>query len=1418
MRLQTNESFSGLRKQKNVFLDTSTPEDNFDIMADRASCVFPVIGFKALDYVFEASTSLKVTWDLLALPEPYSTGTCDLLNAHIHQLFEETYRTPLVREQVTFSSGSVLDDLREKNQSLTPLERYKAESEEEVFIPSSNPDSLKDFDRDLCVLKEPQMFCDPHQELFSKHIQPKQQGKDLSLAEDLIAVDHLPYFKRHLPSLKVKLSRLRTLPVADPLLTPGGLMISEENIFRRSASYEKLLDTDTINGQTSPFIQEDFLQESLLKEEMLLLPEVVDTPQLELPKVQSTKSFSGLWVVFPEPLDEERSVLDILRKTSTRGGSMDLFQFDLLEKSKEQESNTGLMEFSGHLAPPADLELDSVLSLSPKKRSTHIGPSVTQLQKEELSPCRLSLMSPRTRTAMETAVWKAEKHPASVERFLLAEPPTDDPAGGFQHVCEVLRLLKSEQLSCICVFDEMELQLDSEIPWMFTGRSSEFIEKLSAGQWSEPPPTTEEEMEEFTRLVPEQEEVRSILPRFTCEVPLQKESPTKVLESVNTKEEALPKEKVVEKTAPLLKNYVKTVKWSEKPLSSASADRQAHKYLKIRHEPQKDLDPLSTFMMLRSQLLLPDAALPQDSANAAVENQQTEEKELPPCTHSGGVRPVGGGIADSEDAGRQQKPHQWTSQLIVRQDGQSSRIIQVQAAESQRRAYRELLAFARPRLDSARQLGLHGPMWGDFSCLGPDQTHFLLKQQEKALCSTSADDAALLRDQELLFSQVVLIHVLVTFKELLLKCDLRTGLVYLSKAAESCADQSLKQLLRKLHVILLLAQKNQESNNKLLELQQLLAAWLHSRTSAEKILVILSVDSDENRSMILSGLSRVTGASLTCVRPEDKVKLNGASVVSSVCGCDCALVFEQHIGPDFPWTSFSLVVEFDHPGQSPWSAVCGQRSIQHLTFDTVIPDSGTGEVPWCLEDSVPYVVFVTEELLNFPLLLQTLESSFNVTVLERSPHPSLQMLGGTHSYAVITVDESTAVVIQELEELGQERASEVLVMRLTALSLQYSCCWLILFCPDGGGGAGRFSSEAFNNLTLVYSSLVLFGMKSEDLDVKVLLVSEVTEVARSINRICFTAMMTSDGDPVGYLNRDWLTVIPSQEEECLSRFPCVNPLVGQLMLNRFPSLLWLLRASLPQLKELLPEVPEKVLKLFSDITSLYSTTSDPAQPSEADPPSEDLWTSGGEQMTFGDPELLCGGLTPNFLCEAGRAEDLFCRRDPESAAFKLDLLSGSFGSPDVHPQSSWTEAKQTLRSRAGAAGRVVERLDEETSPRSSSADFSFHRHESPLKLDFSFCQSPTPNRLVLSTVPPTPTGPSWGLSPPAGAPWGSEDHEGPTAALDSYGSRIWRGLERKRSREAAGLDPSASTPLKMGRLSCEKVPGRGDGQTRLRLF
>lgn len=58
--------------------------------------------------------------------------------------------------------------------------------------------------------------------------------------------------------------------------------------------------------------------------------------------------------------------------------------------------------------------------------------------------------------------------------------------------------------------------------------------------------------------------------------------------------------------------------------------------------------------------------------------------------------------------------------------------------------------------------------------------------------------------------------------------------------------------------------------------------------------------------------------------------------------------------------------------------------------------------------------------------------------------------------------------------------------------------------------------------------------------------------------------------------------LPLQEEMCLLQFPCINPLVGHLMLKRAPSFQWLLLASLSQLEELLPEVPQKVLKVTTD--------------------------------------------------------------------------------------------------------------------------------------------------------------------------------------------------------------------------------------------
>lgn len=45
---------------------------------------------------------------------------------------------------------------------------------------------------------------------------------------------------------------------------------------------------------------------------------------------------------------------------------------------------------------------------------------------------------------------------------------------------------------------------------------------------------------------------------------------------------------------------------------------------------------------------------------------------------------------------------------------------------------------------------------------------------------------------------------------------------------------------------------------------------------------------------------------------------------------------------------------------------------------------------------------------------------------------------------------------------------------------------------------------------------------------QVLIACEVTDIAKWIRRICFLTLMSTDGDPLDFLDRDWLSVIPSE--------------------------------------------------------------------------------------------------------------------------------------------------------------------------------------------------------------------------------------------------------------------------------------------------
>ncbi|XP_028313679.1 protein shortage in chiasmata 1 ortholog isoform X2 [Gouania willdenowi] len=1391
---------------------------------------FPVIRFKALNYVFESSTSLKVLMNLLALPPPYLADTSDLY-PHSGKLSEVTYRTPWVRENVIssckiFISGSVLEDLRTTKLPVDLPERFIVTDEKSDTVGHQNKE---------CSIS------DPWQEVFSKWtlepMKPERSIKDLRL-EELVSVDHLSQFKGHLPKLEATLSRLRMLPIEDPLLNSAGKPITEDamfSCFKRCESYEKTSDVETKNREIFTNC-EKFVKESLDKENLLLLSPIVDMPQPISDNLTAFSTIRGQCSISPEHLDEKHTIQEVLQTAfPSNYQSMDICPYDLSEKADKGDTvNECLFDSHSaeHVMLPSEMELD--LPITPTLKSSQLNgfPSTSELLQEPMSPlAKLSLVSARAQEEMTMALWKAEKHPPFEVRFMLAEPHVIGPAVDFKPLADAMEAFKLQRVS---LTDDLPDQCDTVtgVLQQVWGSNRDFKESLETCSSS----IGKESMEDFQKLPLTHVDVGSLTLNFPEKTPPVNFASQKSVNiptiSSNGKEkepDATTSTEEVLNEGPsgssAHTNIINSVRRQAQLRSEGGHNSRALNTDQRRtQQPERDHDPLSAFLSLRSQQAAAESATPQSPATSAESvqlKQQTVEHIQTP-----GRRPAAAlGTIVTGSATREQE----VTEQMMPEEKPDSTVVQVQATDSQQQAFCELLAFAQPCLKAAKKLGLNFPMWVDFSSLAPDQTHFLLKQQERALYRTAEGSPKLLQDQELLFNQAALIHVLVTFKELLLKCDLE----YLTKAAETCEEPSLKQLLRRLNIVLHLSEKKEESNFKLLKMQQLLSEQLHSRNGlniTQKILVIMSVDSDESRSLIINGLKLVTDLNVTAVFPKDgDKKLCGASVVSSVQNSACVVVYEQHIGPDFPWTCFSLVVEFDHPGPSPWSKLCKERNISHFSFNTSIPDTEDWKSPWCLEDSIPYVVFVTEGLLNCPLLLQTLESSYNVTVLERSYCPSLQMLGSTNNYSVVTVDESTAIIIQDQGELSQDRVSDALVMRLTAVSLQYSHCWLILYCPDSQGGG--FSSEAFSSLVLVYSSLVLFGM-SDNLHVKVLIVWDVLELAKWIRQICFHSLMSSNKDSLSYLDRDWLSVMPSEDEMCLSQFHCINPLVSQLMLHKAPSLKWLLGASLSQLKELFPEVPHKVLKLFTDTTSLYQLQPDVTETKPISP-LKDLWTQNINPECSPKPKLL---QDISHLFGAASAEGVFGEHEAYatvtngSTDFRMNP-SPSFASSQVSLQESWTgsdpwrpDDKETLwsklpgwKSRAKAFGRDVQRTSDE-----HIATSSLYTPNSPFELDSSW-QEPMANQKysgpTLYSELQHPSCPS-ALSLPAPATWshGLVKSERMNEAAAVNGSRCWRGQERKRSPEDARLVRTVLTPLKKGRLSYERVPGRSDGQTRLRLF
>ncbi|NXN33890.1 SHOC1 protein, partial [Nycticryphes semicollaris] len=1025
---------------------------------------------------------------------------------------------------------------------------------------------------------------------------------DLYMEEELVFIDNLEIFRKKLPNSSVLLSRLHFFLVKDPLLDSEGHNFTEENIFRECLIFQNEMEMEEVKKELQG-IKENFCTIAVKDEEehqgeitvhnifqYFMLPVELEfckpsNGRSASAKIPSYLEVKDLLNLAPEATADEDMCKDIMKE----GLKMKItYEIEISKYCPEPEevcstSNRSLLEFC-----ESD-EMDVPLTPPCRQQRSWVNFLGREFQEEPIPLSGNSiLITEPSRKYLECLVWQSEKYRDNMNSLLLV---------GHQAVklpCQRYSLAELKEMLAVEVEAPVLSSLE-EAWWLHLGLnpiSIETLEQLNM-DGSNANNLLPTEVETFTQFTSHQLESKHQLNKVInpSMSPLTQRqrfalcmsaAPSAKNHSADTSVEELTggsiKKSEVEEAIYFLNPEKKPPKSSEsvsckdvssKENNSSSSQWPASFALATKWDDDSDL---SNFIMLRSK-----HTLTQREEENYVDMPQPTEQHIHIHEENSSV---------CETARVEEKELENDDCVTVN----------IKASESQYEAYCLLEEAATPVLKDLTYLRVLASVHWSFDSVKFDHTRFFLKQQEKAICDRFKEGKV--EEKEImLFRHAVLVHLLVTVRDLLLTCGLDTALGYLSKAKDiykNILESCLNNIWRQLKIVQYSSQKKRDTSPKITELQCQILNWMqrYQGEHSVKVLIITRMDSEREKAALIHTLSSVEGLKAIDLNSEKKGTFLGCKdIISDLGRYPCVIVHNQQIGADFPWTHFSLVIEFDYSENSCWKNLCKNLNVSYMTFKTILPKTiqmGDPCGSFLLKVQIPYVFLATEGLLNMPDTLLLLESKYSMTFVERSSSHSLRLFGSTDKYVVLTIDECTAIFLQSMEELNYEKFCDNVISKLMALSLQYTCCWILFYSRESLSLEYSLRGDTLLNLALVYATLIEFTQKSEDFEVKVVLMPGIEEAALLIREIADNILMASNISPHEWLDKSWLSVLPSETEQCLLTFPCINPLVAQFMLKKAPSLNRLFLASFDQLQELLPEVPKKVLKHFSDMTSSYS--------------------------------------------------------------------------------------------------------------------------------------------------------------------------------------------------------------------------------------
>nr|XP_012592160.1 uncharacterized protein C9orf84 homolog isoform X1 [Microcebus murinus] len=1186
--------------------------------------MFSALKYCAIDYLYENVVRKKFYRDALSLRIP----SCLYQDENCHAgLTDQRFRRPWTRVSAVPIRGmtdtSILDqwkaslfveDFLEKKTITGMATQINCEFEE--IVPSSNPNSQTEVEE--AILYTHKDYNEVFTTLSCSEKCPvlQVQNQDLSIdEEEIIFINNLMTYKNQLPTSHTLLSRLKPFLVKDPLLDFKEQIFTEANFSRECFSFQE--DLKVFVKEDFCMDKENFCQEKLedtpssfpLKSECLLSTSLIQ--EIDIPSSSEMKESLNLMPEIINYVDENEQLCE-----------RDLTTKHAVDIEDMKCSSTEILSIQSQSGPkysePGELEM-ALTHLPLTSQHSSVNSLCIGLQIFPSSPVGKIVLIAKESAKNYCIVWQLESCRSSLNQFLLTVPRIQEPNSQYS-VTDLKKIFSIEeerlrinpikadwwkQAGLNLMMTETWAHLntylhqdhlssnDTEMEILLPTEMLPLESSLEHKSCSSPIILTNEKSTNDCLSLPQKSPslTEEVLDLCFSDESISVKRPTKEEKPKNDQEQV---NEVVQKKEN--KDHVEldcTVPSTE----SSSSSRIKKASFEHGKKRENDLNLLNDFMMLRNKY---KTCTSKTEITESAKNDDKEEYSL---------------------TLQEESPIVCTNKILEKanQERGTNTVIDIQASDSQCQAYSLLEAAATPILKKLICLcTLPAANW-KFAIVIFDQTRFLLKEQEKVV--SDAIHQGTNDEREMTFKHAALLHLLVTIRDVLLTCNLDTALGYLSNAKEiyrSILGSYLDDIWRQLEIVQFVREKKPETNYKIQELQCQILSWMQSQQQI-KVLVIIRMDSDGEKHLLINILKKMEGLTLTVLHSnERKDFLESESVLKGT--SSCVVVHNQYIGADFPWSNFSFVVEYNYVENSCWTEHCKKLNIPYIAFKVILPDTVLKRSTlldrfggFLLEIHIPYVFFASEGLLHTPDILQLLESNYNITVVERCCSESLKLFGSTERYVVVTIDEQTAIILQDLEELNCEKASDNIIMRLMALSFQYSYCWIILYTKQTLNSEYQLTEKTLHHLALIYAALVSSGLNSEELDVKLIIAPGVEETALIIRQIADHSLMTSKRDPRECLDKSWLEISPSKEEMYLLDFPCINPLVAQLMLNKGPSLHWLLSATLCQLQELLPEVPEKVLKHFYSITSLFKISSSSTTKS---PEISSPWENRNQTDTF----------------------------------------------------------------------------------------------------------------------------------------------------------------------------------------------------------